>query len=309
MGALGALPLVLVLAPDGGARPVSLPLVPPVLSGKVAEVPPRYTLRPVGGGNYEYAEDAFTAKIARDGRVSFDDHRVSNLSMKLFPYLPEPHPQGTPTLEGAVRRALGDKRRQAAQPPPRKGPLQQNEIATLAPRTERDRKWDAENPVIIVGGISGKFDLTDEFYRLLGEDPYRREKARFLAATFDVRLAMASRAHASDVASALAELPDRLVRIWGDTSQPAAARRRLICGLWAELQRGAAAAPAEGSEAAEPHRRAALAAARADNVINTFVATKLPAGGPDAYSPAELAACSEGLPGGVTFKPYSPPGR
>jgi hypothetical protein len=134
--------------------------------------------------------------------------------------------------------------------------------------------------------VSGTtLDLTDEYYRLMGEDPYRREKARFLAATFDVRLAMAARAEAADLRSATADLPGRLAKIWADRSQPPAARRRIICALWSELRRDG-----KGTAAAD--------------VITTFVRTRLAAGTLHAYAPAELAACSDGQAPGVKFAPY-----
>ncbi len=47
------------------------------LTGKIAEESEdRFPLRPVGRGEYEYKGKAFSARIMRDGRVSFDDKNI-----------------------------------------------------------------------------------------------------------------------------------------------------------------------------------------------------------------------------------------
>jgi hypothetical protein len=271
-----------VPTPGPAARPPSL--LAPIVAGK-REQPVRYDLRPVPGGGYQFDDPRFSAAVARDGRVTFSDHHVGK-NWKLLPFMLEPHPPGTQTLEGSVRKLLGEKQRPRPPspddlPPPKHDPVAKLEV----PASENDRKWAAEHPVLPVMLAGTTLDLTDEYYRLMGEDPYRREKARFLAATFDVRLAMAARAEAADLRSATAALPDRLAQIWGDRSQPPAARRRVICALWVELRRDG-----KGSEAGD--------------IITMFVRTRLPAGSGDAYSPAELNACCEGQPAGAKFTPY-----
>ncbi len=47
------------------------------LTGKLTDEPEdRFPLKPIGGGEYEYKGKAFHARIARDGRVNFDDKSV-----------------------------------------------------------------------------------------------------------------------------------------------------------------------------------------------------------------------------------------
>jgi hypothetical protein len=47
------------------------------ITGKLADQEEeRFPLRPVGGGEYEYKGKAFSARIGRDGRVSFDDKSI-----------------------------------------------------------------------------------------------------------------------------------------------------------------------------------------------------------------------------------------
>jgi hypothetical protein len=282
-----------LLAADGGpaaappARPAARPpsLLTPVIAGK-REQAVKYTLRPASGGGYEWDDPRFSAKVERDGRVSFSDHRLSK-NWRYLPVMPEPHPPGTPTLERSVRKILGERQR-PTEPLPEPRPKHEPVATPEAPQSERDRKYQAEYPMITLVMSTTTLDLTDEYYRWVGEDPYRREKARFLAATFDVRLAMAARAEAADLRTSISELPERLAQIWGDTSQPPAARRRIICALWTELRRDG-----KGDEAGK--------------VITTFVRTKLAAGSKDAYPPAELNACAAGQASAPRFAPYDPP--
>jgi hypothetical protein len=286
--------LVTLAAVDGGARPPAPSLLPPVVSGKPVETPAAYRLRGVEGGGYEYDDARFRAKIARDGRVSFVDRRGS-MVFSLLPIWPQPLPEGTPSVEGSVRQLLGKRRR--GPPPPPRDPKAEPATTTAqgAPLDERERKWRAETAMIPVMVAKGTMDLTDEYLRLMGEDPYRREKARFLASTFDMRLQMAVKAEAQDLRTALGALPDRLAAIWGDRGQPAPARRRLICGLWSELS---------GKTGAEPNAEAdPKATPPAARIIENFVRTHLPAGSPDAFTAQELGACGDGR--GAHFAPYT----
>jgi hypothetical protein len=272
--------------PDAGAPARPPPLLAPVIGGGIRrETPaPRYELRPVPGGGYEFDDPRFSAQVARDGRVTFSDHHLSR-GLRLIPFIPEPHPPGTQTLEGTVRKLLGERPRNVDPPPapePKVDPVASPEL----PKTEAERKWRAEYPYLTVAMANSTLDLTDEYYRMLGEDPYRREKARFLAATFDMRLKLAARAEAAELRSEVANLSDRLAQIWADRTQPPAARRRVVCALWAELAR-------DGKGAGAGH------------VITTFVRTRLAAGTADAYPRAELAACSKS--GGLAFAPYDLP--
>ena len=138
-----------------------------------------------------------------------------------------------------------------------------------APVTEADRRRMEEYyyTVPFMTNI-GSADLTDEYYRMLGEDPYRYDKAKFLSSTYDMRLKMAAESQVRDMRLALHDLPNRLDRLWRDPGQPPAAKRLLICRLWSELYRDD-----RGREAT--------------NVVNHFVRTRLPLGSASAYTPAE----------------------
>jgi hypothetical protein len=81
----------------------------------------------------------------------------------------------------------------------------------------------------------GQFDATDEIMRFNGKDPYRYDKALFLAGTREVRIGMAVRAAAADVRRAAAELDGKLIEIGCDETRSRAERRAILSALAAEL--------------------------------------------------------------------------
>jgi hypothetical protein len=95
---------------------------------------------------------------------------------------------------------------------------------------------------------------TDELIRFAGQDPYRYAKARFLAATRELRVRLAARAHADDLRDSAAELPRRLQSIRCDDRLSLADRRAILLGLRSEL------------EATSPEGR--TAAARIDGALD-----------------------------------------
>lgn len=62
-------------------------------------------------------------------------------------------------------------------------------------------------------------DLTDEILRGLGQDPYRIQMARFLAATLDVPMRMVVQAQQNDVQTSLEQLPERLAELWCEAKE------------------------------------------------------------------------------------------
>ena len=83
--------------------------------------------------------------------------------------------------------------------------------------------------------VTGTLDITDELMRMAHEDPYRFQKARFLTATREMRIRMAGRAHAEDVARSRADLPRRLEEIACGDGLSVADRRAVIEALRAEV--------------------------------------------------------------------------
>jgi hypothetical protein len=127
-------------------------------------------------------------------------------------------------------------------------------------------------------------DLTDEIMRAFGRDPYQAAKARFLAATFDLRIKLAVAVRRGDLRKSLAELPEALASLWGDSRYSGAERRRILFELWRETK-----STPEG--------------VRAAHVIEAFIARQLPCGSPDSYPAAELRAYQKSESGRV-FSPY-----
>jgi hypothetical protein len=119
--------------------------------------------------------------------------------------------------------------------------------------------------------VSGKFDLTDEIMRSLGQDPYRLEKAQFLSATFEFRIKMAIEARKRDLKRALDQLPTGLDELWGDGRYTVRERRRILYELWSEMDH-----TPEGDRAAR--------------TIEAFIQRQLPCGNPDGYSQGEREA-------------------
>jgi hypothetical protein len=275
-------PLLVLLAQDPGVAPT-----PGFLPAPTAVAPePRYRLRPTPEGGYEYQDSRFQARIAPDGSVRFDDRRGEG-RFYVVPLVPLEAGPATPSLESTLRDLL--RGRKPVRPPTE--PRVPQPLPPTGPMTEADRRRMEEYyyPVPFYR-VLGTVDLTDEYYRMLGEDPYGYEKARFLASTFEMRLEMAAESQLHDLRRSLHELPGRLERLWSNTSHPPGARRLILCALFDELR---------GQENASEAR----------NVIETFVRTHLPPGSPDAYTPAELQTCnaSAGPAPANRFDPYTPP--
>jgi len=251
-------------------------LQPP--SGAVSQPEEGYRLRPKGDG-YVYEAGTFKARVGRDGVVAFDDKRVS---AKFLLPIPQAPPAGTPTLEGTLRNRFGRHRRQAAFPvkPVSAVPMIQPEDICV-----RGMDCYLEPLGVILVQVGGTFDITDEIMRSLGEDPYRAEKARFLAATFDVRMRLAAAAQKSAVALALDQLPKTIEALWADARYTARERRRILFELWRESDQGSDGARARG-------------------LIEEFMRKRLPDGGPDATTPGELEVFRAGAPG---FSPDGAP--
>ena len=225
-----------------------------------------YRLRPTADG-YVYEASSFKAKVGRDGVVVFANKRAS-LSFKSAPT-----PVGTPTLEGTLRDRLGHRKRPAASAP-----------ATSVPMiTREDIAEEKYVPLMRDGaGMGGSFDLTDEIMRGLGQDPYRVEKARFLAATFELRMQLAVEAQKTAVAAALDQWPAMIETLWADERYTPRERRRILFELWRDSDQGADGARERG-------------------LIEGFVRKRLPCGSADAYSDGELQAFRTTAP---DFSPY-----
>jgi hypothetical protein len=262
--------------PDGGAGPpgvnlaLPFPKAPPLDHGD-------YLLTPVRGGGYMYDEHRFTARIAPDGHVTFRD-KPFRLEVRVLGVLSEKYRRagdGRPSLVQAIEQVLrGDPDR------------------PISPMVEV-----CEHPVdMMLPGVApciatktlirvrGSFRFVDDLLFMTGSGWVRYDKAKFLSATFDFRMALAVQHRAKMLREALADLPDRLDGVWRDPGFAPREKRRIICLLWEEVDVGR-----------DDTRKAA-------DVITGWVRRKLPAGSSDAYSASELEACSAS--GRRPFAPY-----
>jgi hypothetical protein len=262
--------VIMVAAPGPAAAqaqqaPSLLP--PPAQS----HAPAAYLLRAVKDGAFSYEEEAWRATIAEDGSVRFVDRHVTidNLSLGPIKYRSVPK-SGVPSLWTWLHEGGGHN----VPPDPwttMRAPISPYHADPRAGCLQRDACFLVPiGPDAASVGVGGVLDLTDEYMRWMKQDPYRRDKARFLAATFEMRVNMAARHHARLTRASLIELPARLETLWADPARPPVEKRHLLWSLWTEM-----------SDAGEG------AAARA--TIERFIRQRLPRGSPDAFSDAELA--------------------
>ncbi|HEV3030355.1 MAG TPA: hypothetical protein VG319_01875 [Polyangia bacterium] len=254
------LALVLAAAADGGASSSAAPapsmppslLLPVAPPSRTAPADRSYELHRAkdGTGELIYEGPGFTARIARDGTTRFRDKRLTLLRPWSFlPFAPLPLPAGRATLQSTFGDLLARRAPRRGSPADADPPAQS---LPLLPRMSPDRPDPQEactypracyfEAQVVLIGIGGTFDLTDELLRLGGEDPYRRDKAHFLAATRDLRSRLAGRALAEGLRSAAAALPERLESIACDARRTVRERRAIIEALRQEIDGDTAAA-------------------------------------------------------------------
>jgi hypothetical protein len=274
--AVAALGVLLAAAPDGGVpslqpRPEPLPPLPPPsllapLPSLLRATPEEtYKLRESkdGSGDLIYEASTFSARVAPDGGVTFKDRSISDF--KWLPFLPRKNVTfGVPSLESSIKNVL---RGRDPPPPPRpdeRGPPPETtavipEVSRYRPDPrEACRECKAVRFDLLPGNATGRLDLTDELMRMNGQDPYRYQKAKFLAATRERRVQMAAKTHAQNLRSATADLPARLRSIACDNRLSLRERRAVLEALRHEMDAGTP----EGHEAAG--KIAAFIAARFD---------------------------------------------
>jgi hypothetical protein len=149
---------------------------------------------------------------------------------------------GVPSLQSSVVSLL--KGRRPPKPPPSELDvgLPPPETKQVNPDVSRYRPDPRENCrectfnslAVPVNGLA-RFDLADQLERFSGKDPFRYQKAVFLAATHEQRVQMAARTHARAIRQATAELPARLQGIACDGRLTYRERRAIMTALAAEM--------------------------------------------------------------------------
>jgi hypothetical protein len=262
---LAFLLLATLCASDDLGRDAGVPLWAPMLKPSQVEDAASYGLRRTGDG-YVWEHSKFDARVGHDGIVHFKDKHGS-VSVGVLGWISKLNGDKSkssepPALRDPAASRGGPWSPQAARPSP------------LARRTESEEVCPPNSSCYILPSASllevrGTFDLTEEIMRMLGQDPYALDKARFLSATFEFRIKLAIEARKIDLKQALDHLPARLDQLWSDSRYSARERRRILYELWSEMDQSP-----EGERAAR--------------MIVDFIRRRLPCGSPDTYSGAEL---------------------
>jgi hypothetical protein len=160
----------------------------------------------------------------------------------LLPFAPVSVPNGRPSLQSTIRDLLHHRKPRGGEPspPPGSAPLPYMVTPPMSdfrpdPREACQYPRSCYFEPGIVVGPAGSRDLTDDIMRFNGQDPYRHEKAVFLAETRDMRQRMGARAAAEDIRAAKAELNARMLAIACDERRSLRERRGLLEALRGEL--------------------------------------------------------------------------
>ena len=217
--------------PPSAAQPlIAAPASPPPPTG--------YDLRPAkdGSGDLVYAGPRFSARVATDGTVKFGKGR-SDHPFWWPSFLPVPVDNGRPSLQSTLSSALRGKKQ-----PKVESDKVVDESFLIVPLVTRYRPDPREGTrtrfefdAVPVLGASAGVDLTDKLMLFSGQDPYRIEKARFLAATSDLRVRRAVEALAASIRAATASLPQQVEAIAADAGLTVADRRAILEALAAEM--------------------------------------------------------------------------
>jgi hypothetical protein len=234
-------------------------------------VPATGQLQDAGGGNRRSDQGVFTAKVAPDGSVTLKDRR--NLQIGLA--LPSPRSIGN----GISRWYHSDK-----------GPDGQRGERTLEKEVGGSTDAGDRSKTVIIPVLRGGFDVTDAFMRSKGMDPYASKKLAFLDSTRDERVAMGA-AHREQQLRRTTQLVQRnLDQVWQRVADPRA-RREALFEIWDEI--------VETGD--EPTVEAGRAARK---LVIGVIRARLPAGGPEAYTAAEIAALNRRRNSKMSFSPY-----
>jgi len=267
-GRVGVFSAVGLLCFAAGARPARGQA--PGASGAGSRAAPdrgHYVLRSAADGTYVYREAGFSALVAADGTVTFHE---ANWTPHSTTYEILTRPEGWNEI--LHNRGPGWKPEVWPVPLPAETrptiyDLREQEMDSLRP------ELPVAEPIFADPGL--RADLTDQYTRLMGDDPYGPQKAAFLAGTFDVRMKMAAQQHRTNVRAAFDDLSRELVTVWGDTRFSVAERSHIIYLMWLD-------ASADDADAL-----------RARRIIQDFAHRNLP--------PAEAARFAS--PGGRTRQP------
>jgi hypothetical protein len=240
-----------------------------------------------GGGTHESDQGGFTAKVNRDGTVDLDDKPSASIHIAL-PSLKDLG-RGLAQWYEAPKGTYGETA---------EAPMAKHYQLTVGPTTDQGDEAHPEHTpketakTAIIPILSGGIEFTDWLMRRKGIDPYASRKLKVLDATRDERVQIGNRHRAEQLAMTPQIVQRNLRRLWAATPDTAA-RKQALFELWDECV-----------EAGDPSIVAAAAAAR--RLVIAFIRARFPAGGPDAFTPAELDALARTKRSKAAFQPYEP---
>lgn len=228
-----------------------------------------------GGGTYQSDQNGFVGKVNPDGTVKLTDKS----SFQIHLALPTPKDLG---------------RAAAAWYESDKGPFGKEGDRSMADQIQATNGTPLDpgggGTTVIVPVLAGGFDPTDWLMRRHGDDPYSARKLALLDKTRDERVQIGTRHRAERLAMTPQIIRKNLDALWAATADPRV-RKQALFDLWDECAEIGDPTVVEGGNAA---RRLVIA----------FIRAHLPAGSPDAYTSAELAALARARHSKATFLPY-----
>jgi len=240
-----------LLAADAGtdvdrapqAAPAAAPsLLSPIGPHRVAQSEVQLKEAKDGSGDLLYQGNGFSARVAPDGSVTFSDKPITGASP--IPWFPMKTRMPVPSLQSSLVSLLKGHK------PPKQPPLEVDvglpppvtkqvipDVSQYRPDPREDcRECSFNSLAIPIQGLA-RADVNDLVEHFSGKDPYRYQKAAFLAATYERRVNMAARMHAANVRRASDELPGRLQAIACDDRLTRRERRAIMAALAAEMDR------------------------------------------------------------------------
>jgi hypothetical protein len=139
----------------------------------------------------------------------------------------------------------------------------------------------------------------------VGKDPSPRVKAHLLAATFEMRLEVATKYHKARLLDQLGAIEDELDAIWNRSGLSVSERKRLLFERWDECEEAEGEFPGfqtADASALDESRRGYAKAAR--QKVLRFIRSVAPEGGADAYTEAEIAELNRRRVSTQRFAPY-----
>ncbi|HEX2691533.1 MAG TPA: hypothetical protein VHN14_33205 [Kofleriaceae bacterium] len=236
-----------------------------------------------GGGTHQSDQGVFVGKVSPDGSVKLSDRPNFHAHFAL----PTPKDLGR-ALAGWYESDKGPYGAEGDTAMARQ--IQVSPGASTEPPDLVEPRPKDRTTTVIVPVIAGGFDTTDWLMRRHGQDPYARKKLAFLDATRDERVQIGNRHRAMQLALTPQIVQKNLDALWAAT-QDLRTRKQALFALWDECV-----------ETGDPGASAGGEAAR--RLIIGFIRGHLPAGGPDAFTPAELAELARTQQSKTVFRPY-----